>query len=253
MKQDERIPFVDALHGARVAAYPPGEFVEQESFMRASEIRAMADRAGIAAGTSVLDLCCGIAGPGRFVARERGCTYLGVDYSPSAIGLARQRAGDLPCRFEVARLPPIPSGPFDVVLLLETMLAFPEKAPLLREISRALVPGGRFAFTVEEGQPLTESERATMPDSDTVWLIPLPELLGHLERVGLIVRWQQDWSRPHREVANSLRDAFAREAKEIAVQIGRQALDELLGAHTLWSDWLGAGRVRKLALVAEKA
>jgi hypothetical protein len=36
MKQDERIPFIDALHGARVAAYPPGEFVEQESFMRAS-------------------------------------------------------------------------------------------------------------------------------------------------------------------------------------------------------------------------
>jgi SAM-dependent methyltransferase len=253
MKQDERIPFVDALHGARVAAYPPGEFVEQESFMRASEIRAIADQAGIVPGTSVLDLCCGIAGPGRHITHERGCAYLGVDYSASAIGLAQQRAADLPCRFEVARVPPIPSGPFDVVLLLETMLAFPEKAPLLREICRALVPGGRFAFTVEEGRPLTESERAAMPDSDTVWLIPLPELLGLLEQVGLVVRWEGDWSWPHRDVANSLRDAFTRAATEIAVQIGRRALDELLTAHTLWSDWLGDGRVRKLALVAEKA
>ncbi|HEX4435684.1 MAG TPA: class I SAM-dependent methyltransferase [Solirubrobacteraceae bacterium] len=252
MKQDERIPFVDALHGARLAAYPPGEFVEQESFMRASEIRAMADRAGIVRGTSVLDLCCGIAGPGRFVTRERGCRYLGADYSASAIGLARQRAGDLPCQFEVSRIPPIPPGSFDVVMLLETMLAFAEKAPLLREISGALLPGGRFAFTLEEGLPLTESERARMPDADTVWLTPLPEMLGHLEQAGLVVRWQEDWSPAHRAVADTLGDAFTHDSAEIAEQIGRQALDELLVAHRLWSDWLGEGRVRKIALVAEK-
>ena len=30
------------------------------------------------------------------------------------------------------------------------------------------------------------------------------------------------------------------------------ALEELLVAHRLWSDWLREGRVRKLALVAEK-
>jgi SAM-dependent methyltransferase len=252
MKQDARIPFVDALHAARVAAYPPGEFVEQESFMRASEIRAMAEQAGIAGGTSVLDLCCGIAGPGRLITRERGCRYLGVDYSASAIDLARQRAGDLPCKFEVSRVPPIPSGPFDVVMLLETMLAFPEKAPLLREISGALASGGRFAFTLEEGLPLTEFERARMPDADTVWLTPLPEMLDHLKQAGLVVLWQEDWSRPHRAVADSLRGAFTRDAAEIAEQIGQRALDELLVAHRLWSDWLGEGRVRKIALVTER-
>ena len=40
MKQDERAPFVRALQRARVAAYAPGEFVEQEGFMRAGEILA---------------------------------------------------------------------------------------------------------------------------------------------------------------------------------------------------------------------
>ena len=252
MKQDERIPFVDALHRARVAAYPPGEFVEQESFMRASEIRALADHAGIAPGVSVLDLCCGIAGPGRFITRRLGCTYLGVDYSPTAIELARRRVGHLPCRFEVSRIPPIPSGQFDVVLLLETMLAFPEKGPLLQEISTALSSGGRFAFTVEEGLPLTELERATMPDADTVWLIPLPEMLSCLERAGLVVRWQEDWSRSHGAMAASLRDAFANNAPEIAAEIGQRELEELLVAHRLWSDWLRDGRVHKVAVVAEK-
>ena len=156
-----------------MSAYPPGEFVEQESFMRAGEIRRSRDQAGIAPGVSVLDLCCGVAGPGRLITRELGCTYLGVDLSASAIDIARERAGDLPCRFEVSRIPPIPPGPFDVVLLLETMLAFPDKETLLQEISAALRAGGRFAFTLEEGLPLTESERERMPDADTVWLTPL--------------------------------------------------------------------------------
>ncbi len=40
---------------------------------------------------------------------------------------------------------------------------------------------------------------------------------------------------------------------DIAAQIGRRALEELLVAHRLWSDWLRTGRVRKIAFVAEKA
>jgi SAM-dependent methyltransferase len=252
MKQDERAPFVLALQRARVSAYAPGEFVEQESFMRASEIRALAVRAGIAPGVSVLDLCCGVAGPGRFITAELGCTYLGVDSSSSAIDIARQRTGDLPCRFEVSRIPPVPPGPFDVVLLLETMLAFSDKEALLQDFSRALTTGGRFAFTMEEGLPLTAAERASMPDADTVWLTPLQEMLTCLERVGLVVRWQDDCSRSHRDVAESLISAFAADAANIAEQIGPQALDELLAAHRLWSDWLGQGRVRKIAFVVEK-
>ena len=252
MKQDDRAPFAEALQRAREAAYAPGEYVEQESFMRAGEIRALAERAGIASGVSVLDLCCGVAGPGRFLTRELGCSYLGVDASESAIDIARARAQGLPCRFEVAQVPPLPPGEFDVVLLLETMLAFPDKEALLHEISRALTDGGRFAFTLEEGAPLTESERARMPDADTVWLTPLEEMRALLDRVGLVVRWQEDCSRSHRAMADSLTDAFAADATAIAAQIGRPALDELLAAHRLWSDWLATGRVRKIACVAEK-
>jgi SAM-dependent methyltransferase len=252
MRQDERAPFVEALQRARVSAYAPGEFVGQESFMRAGEIRALAVEAGIGPGVCVLDLCCGVAGPGRFITRELGCAYLGVDLSSSAIAIARERAVDLPCRFEVAQIPPIPAGPFDVVLLLETMLAFPDKGTLLEEISGALTAGGRFAFTMEEGLPLTYAERESMPDADTVWLTPLHELREGLERAGLVTLWQEDSSRSHRAVADSLIAAFTADATAIADQIGRQALEELLAAHRLWSDWLRDGRVRKLAFVAEK-
>jgi SAM-dependent methyltransferase len=252
VRQDERVPFVRALQRARESAYAPGEFVEQESFMSATEIRALATAAAIAPGVSVLDLCCGVAGPGRFITRELGCTYLGVDLSVSAIEIARARAGDLPCRFAVSRVPPVPPGRFEVVLLLETMLAFPKKKPLLEGISQALTPGGRFAFTMEEGLPLTNAERALMPDADTVWLTPLAEMLGYLESAGFDIHWQSDYTGSHQAVADSLLNAFADNAPQIAAQVGQRALEELLAAHRLWSDWLREGRVRKLAFVAEK-
>ena len=220
--------------------------------MRAGEIRALAEQAGIAPGVSVLDLCCGVAGPGRLLTRELGCSYLGVDSSASAVAIARARAGGLPCRFEVAQVPPLPDGTFDVVLLLETMLAFGDKETLVAAVSGALPAGGRFAFTLEEGSPLTKSERARMPDADTVWLMPFDELHTLLTRADFAVRWQDDWSRSHHAVATSLGDAFAADAPAIASRIGRRALDELLAAHRLWSEWLATGRVRKLALVAER-
>src|SRR5215217_5474509 len=181
MRHDDRASF-DPLQRARVSAYADGEFVGQEGFMTADEIRGLARQAGIGPGVTVLDLCCGIAGPGRLLTRELGCVYLGVDASASAVALAVARAGDLPCRFGIAQIPPLPEGPFDVVLLLETMLAFRDKEALVREIGAALRPGGRFAFTLEEGLALTTAERTAMPDADTVWLTPLDEMAASLER-----------------------------------------------------------------------
>jgi SAM-dependent methyltransferase len=220
--------------------------------MGAAEIRNLAQRAAITPGVSVLDLCCGVAGPGRFITRELGCAYLGVDLSADAIAIARERAGGLPCRFEVARVPPVPAGPFDVVLLLEVMLAFADKEALVGEVAQALSAGGRFAFTLEEGAPLSAAERERMPDADTVWLTPLQDMRALLTRAGLAVRWQAECSHPHRAVADALIAAFTADAAAITAQIGRRALDELVTGHRLWSEWLGSGRVRKFAIVAER-
>ncbi len=252
MRQDDRAAFDRALERARVSAYARGEFVGQESFMTADEIRALALRAGIGPGVTVLDLCCGVAGPGRFLTRELGCAYLGVDASASAVAIAGERASELRCRFATAQVPPLPTGSFDVVLLLETMLAFEDKDALVREIGALLRPGGRFAFTLEDGSPLTTAEQAAMPAADTVWLTPLEELVPSLERGGLVVTWQEDHSQAHLATARALAEAFAADARDIAAQIGRRALDELLAAHRLWVEWLDEGRVRKLALVAER-
>jgi SAM-dependent methyltransferase len=241
-----------ALERARATAFPAGEYVGQESFMRAAEVRRLAHQARVGPGVSVLDLCCGVAGPGRMVTAESGCRYLGVDHCASSLATARQLAGKLPCRFEQAHLPPLPEGRFEVVFLLETMLAFPDKAALAGEVARVLEPDGRFAFTVEEGRPLTPPERARMPAADTVWPIELTELTAVLRDAGLTVTWRQDHSSAHHAIATALLGCYRADSPQIAGQIGEQATAELITAHQLWSDWLGSGRVRKFAMVAEK-
>jgi SAM-dependent methyltransferase len=241
-----------ALEQARATAFPAGEYVGQESFMRAAEIRRLAHQARVGPGVSVLDLCCGVAGPGRMITAESGCRYLGIDHSASALATARQLAGNLPCRFEQADLPPLPEGRFEVVFLLETMLAFADKDALAGEVARALEPGGRFAFTVEEGRPLTQQERARMPAADTVWPIELAELTGVLRDAGLAVTWRQEYSSSHHAMATALLRCYRADSPQIADQIGEQAIADLITAHQLWSDWLGRGRVRKFAIVAEK-
>ena len=133
------------------------------------------------------------------------------------------------------------------------MLAFRDKEALFAAVSATLAPGGRFAFTLEEGEPLTEAERAAMPDADTVWLTPLAEMRALLERAGMAVHWLEDWSEAHRAVADSLVASFTTDELAISATIGRRPVSELLAAHRLLSTWLASGRVRKLAVVAEKA
>ena len=220
--------------------------------MRAAEVRRLARQARVGPGVSVLDLCCGVAGPGRMITAESGCHYLGVDQSASSLATAQELAGNLPCRFEQAHLPPLPEGRFEVVLLLETILAFPDKEALVGEVVEVLEPGGRFAFTVEEGRPLTQQERARMPAADTVWPIELEEMTGVLRNAGLAVTWRQEYSSAHHAIATALLRCYQADSPQIVGEIGTQATADLITAHQLWSDWLGSGRVRKFAMVAEK-
>ncbi len=252
VRQDERTGFDDALRAARLAAFAPGDFVGQESFMRAGDIRGIARRAAIGADTRVMDLCCGVAGPGRLIAAETGCRYLGVDYSASALAIAAERVDGCDCRFVQARIPPVPREPCDVVLLLATFLAFADKQSVIDEVAAVLPAGGRFACTVLVGAPLVRSERAAMPDADTVHPIPRLELLAGFDRGGFDVTWTRDATDEQARTAAALLAAYRSDADRIAGQVGIRACSELVAAHELWAGWLGSGRVRAMELTAER-
>ena len=182
MRQDDRAPFDRALHRARVSAYGPGEFVGQESFMTR-------ERDPGPGGAGRHRPRGHGAGPvlrrrrARAVHHARAGLRPTWEWTPARVPSRSPASarGDVPAASAVARIPPLPAGRFDVVLLLETMLAFEDKDALVRAVAATLAPGGRFAFTLEEGAPLTAAERAAMPDADTVWLTPLEEMVASLD------------------------------------------------------------------------
>jgi hypothetical protein len=91
-----------------------------------------------------------------------------------------------------------------------------------------------------------------MPDADTVWLVPMPELLALVDQAGMEVMWLADSTHSHRVTAEALTTAYLADRAAISARVGRRATDELIAAHGLWSDWLASGRVRKFALVAQR-
>ena len=222
--------------------------------MTAGQILALARHGGIGADSRVLDLCCGVAGPGLLLVDEHRCGYTGVDADAESIAIARGRASSAGLRadFVVAGVPPLPHGPFDVVLLIETLLAFRDKEPLLRGIAATLEPGGRLLVTVEEGAPLEASERERMPGWETVWPVTLADLGSALGDVGLHIVWHEDWTRPHEDVARALAASYTSLLATMPPGRDREAVAALVDSHRLWATWLATGRIRKVAVVAER-
>jgi ubiquinone/menaquinone biosynthesis C-methylase UbiE len=113
---------------------------------------ALADAAGFATGARLLDVGCGIGGPSRFFAAERGCHVIGIDltedYVRTAVVLSRRvglgdrveyrqaSALDLPCEREA----------FDGAYMMHVGMNIADKPALCAEVRRVLKPGGSFAI-----------------------------------------------------------------------------------------------------------
>jgi MPBQ/MSBQ methyltransferase len=97
------------------------------------------------AGTTVLDVGCGIGGSSRILAREYGFAVTGITISPEQVKRAQQLTPeDLDAQFRVddAMALSFPDASFDVVWSVEAGPHMPDKAIFARELMRVLKPGG---------------------------------------------------------------------------------------------------------------
>ena len=96
-------------------------------------------------GERWLDLGCGTgAGLAAFSGRAE---VTGLDFSPEALGLARER-GDFRLVQGDAQSLPFADGAFDAVVTLDMMEHVPDDAAVAREVFRCLAPGGRLLVNV---------------------------------------------------------------------------------------------------------
>jgi ubiquinone/menaquinone biosynthesis C-methylase UbiE len=127
----------------------------------------MVEQAAIAPGERVLDLACGTGVLARLVNERYGgqAPVTGVDASGQMLAVARSIAPEIEWReAKAGGLPAEFAGAFDVVLCQQGLQFFPDKPAAMREVRRALAPGGRVVIAtwrpVEETPFLLEMQRA---------------------------------------------------------------------------------------------
>ena len=101
------------------------------------------------AGQRVLDVACG-SGNAALVAARRYCDVSGLDFVPSLLDRARQRAAaeGTPIDFQVgdAQALPYPDAHFDVVLSVFGVMFAPDQERAANELLRVCRPGGRIGL-----------------------------------------------------------------------------------------------------------
>jgi SAM-dependent methyltransferase len=102
-------------------------------------------------GKRILDIGCGIGGPAFEMAQTFGAQVTGIDLEVPLIERAVEDAAEKglqeQCRFQTVEIGPLPfdDESFDIVISAGAITQTSDKAGLLDEILRVLVPGGHFS------------------------------------------------------------------------------------------------------------
>jgi MPBQ/MSBQ methyltransferase len=150
------------------------------------------------AGTTVLDVGCGIGGSSRMLARDYGFAVTGVTLSPQQVRRAQElTAPEVNARFQVddALALSFPDASFDVVWSVEAGPHMPDKAQFARELMRVLKPGGILVVADwnqrdDRQVPLNGWEKPVMRQLLDQWSHPafasIEEFSELLEATGLV-------------------------------------------------------------------
>jgi len=117
--------------------------------------RLLLERAALRSGETVLDVATGPGTVARLAAEQVGPDgrVVGSDLSEAMIGIARAKppsAGAAAIEYVVSPAAPlaVEDGVFDVVTCQQGLQFFPDRAAAIREMHRALKPGGRVIAAV---------------------------------------------------------------------------------------------------------
>ena len=247
--------------GPNLAALAHGaQYIGQECALTDAEIAAFARRAGLGAGSVILDVGSGQGGPACYLAREFGCRVLGVDLSSvgHAAAEARARQAGLCDRVKFRRgdihAVDLPEGGFDVVLSLDAWCHVPRRAALLRRCAQLLRPGGRLAFYDHiEQRRRPAAERLHF---DRLWRFAgLETPASYLRAVvaaGLQVVWQEATSNYTARFYTGLVNAFLAERTALEAVAGFKRYAEGLEHLRLTRELAAAGVIGQFGCIAQK-
>ena len=134
---------------------------DQDHFGGVEANDALARAAGIDENSLVLDVCCGLGGPARYLAQNYGCRVTGIDLTASRVSGAERLSAlvglseRVSFRTANALDNSFADESFDVVVSQEAWAHVPDKPRLIAECVRVVKRGGRLAFTDIVARPET--------------------------------------------------------------------------------------------------
>jgi sarcosine/dimethylglycine N-methyltransferase len=155
----------------------------------------------------VLDVCCGIGGPARYIAWKAGCRVTGLDLTASRIEGARRLtalAGLEPqVDFRQGNALQMPFEPqaFSALISQEAFAHVPDKPRLIAQCARVLAPGGRMVYSdITHRGGLGADDAARLFEGMRFSEIATPaEYAGWLEAAGLrivgMLDLTEEWTR----------------------------------------------------------
>jgi ubiquinone/menaquinone biosynthesis C-methylase UbiE len=136
--------------------------IEPFSFVSVDLLGHVAHALALAPGQTLVDLGCGRGGPGMWLARSQGVSFIGVDFSAVGVRQASDRAmlfglADT-ARFAVGDLAAtgLADAVADAVVSIDALHMAPDLAAAGREVLRVLRPGHRLVLT--SWQPRTPED-----------------------------------------------------------------------------------------------
>jgi len=224
---------------------------DQDHYGGLEAVEALARRADIRAGALVLDLCSGLGGPARFLARRLGARLVGVELHQGRAGAAARltrmvRLGGL-VRFARGDAQALPFRPhtFTAVVSQEALLHVPDKARALGECARVLVPGGRLAFTDWIARPrLEDGERRRLEG----WMaaITLQSIEGYralLGRAGFAAVESEDLSEAWVAILQERLRMYRGLRRDTVARLGQARYDEYNQLYEFFVGLVAAGKL----------
>jgi ubiquinone/menaquinone biosynthesis C-methylase UbiE len=207
---------------------------DQDHYGGVGAVDVLARRAGVDTRSRVLDVCAGLAGPARFLASRRGCRVVGVEIHAGRAAAAARLTREVGLIRHVAVVRgdavalPFRRHAFDVCLSQEGLLHIPDKAAVLSECRRVLVPGGRLAFTDWIARPrLGDAERRQLAEwMAATTLLSLDGYRTLLGRAGFGGVDAEDVSEEWRVVLRERRERQDGRRADMAARFGTAWADE---------------------------
>ncbi len=204
----------------------------------------------------VVDVGCGVGGPGRFLADRYGCQVIGVDVVPERVkaataltkltGLTRRVSH----RLADATALPFPDSAFHQVWMLDASMRVRDKTALFGELARVLKQGGLLVLHDQWGLP--PAMRPVMRRAPC-FAPALGQLLRHLERAGFrLLAWQDTTAQTLAYMQEPRNGRLEQQLESAATAADRKRYQRGLRLRNAYVEALSAQGSRTGIVVAER-